>query len=82
MTWIAQLVFLLLLGAGSYLFAKRIRSILDSISKGRPDLPTDQPGRRWAQVFRLALGQQKMFRNVPVALLHLIIYVGFIIINI
>jgi len=33
-------------------------------------------------MMRLALGQQKMFRNIPVALLHLIIYVGFIIINI
>jgi heterodisulfide reductase subunit C len=30
----------------------------------------------------LALGQKKMFRNIPVALLHLILYVGFIIINI
>ncbi len=82
MAWISQLIFLLLLGTGSYLFFRRIKTIQQSILLGRADLPTDQPAKRWGQVLRLALGQQKMFRNIPVALLHLIIYAGFIIINI
>jgi heterodisulfide reductase subunit C len=37
---------------------------------------------RWKNVFLLALGQQKMFRKPGVAILHLIVYAGFIIINI
>lgn len=82
MSWIPQLIFFFILSFAAYLFARRIRTMQRSIALGRPDLPTDQPARRWGQVLRFALGQQKMFRNVPVALLHLIIYAGFIIINI
>jgi len=82
MNWLSPLLFLIALSTGIYLFTRRIRSITRSIAMGRPDLPSDQPLQRWGQVIRLALGQQKMFRNVPVAVLHLIIYVGFIIINI
>jgi ferredoxin len=82
MTWFTQFLFLLILSAAIYLFAKSIGKLRSLIAMGRPDLPTDQPAKRWGQVLRLALGQQKMFRNTPVAILHLIIYVGFIIINI
>jgi ferredoxin len=42
----------------------------------------DQKARRWKNVFLLALGQKKMFKKPIVAILHLILYVGFIIINI
>ncbi|MEY4892378.1 MAG: hypothetical protein RIQ34_990 [Bacteroidota bacterium] len=82
MNWFPQFLFLLILSTAIYLFAKGIGKLRSLIAMGRPDLPTDQPAKRWGQVLRLALGQQKMFRNVPVAILHLIIYVGFIIINI
>jgi hypothetical protein len=82
MNWLPQILFFLILSSAIFLFVKGIGKLRSLIAMGRPDLPTDQPARRWKQVFRLALGQQKMFRNVPVAILHLIIYVGFIIINI
>ncbi|MEN9497281.1 MAG: hypothetical protein RL750_180, partial [Bacteroidota bacterium] len=82
MSLIPQIIFLLLMGIGSFLFLKRIRLIQKSIQLGRADLPNDQPVQRMGQVLRLALGQQKMFRNIPVAILHLVIYAGFIIINI
>jgi heterodisulfide reductase subunit C len=45
-------------------------------------LYNDQPGQRWKNVFLLAFGQKVMFRYPLVAFLHLLIYVGFIIINI
>ncbi|MEY4458981.1 MAG: hypothetical protein RIT38_186, partial [Bacteroidota bacterium] len=57
-------------------------AIKRNIQLGRPVDLNDQPLARWKNVFLLALGQKKMFRNIPVALLHLIVYVGFIIINI
>ncbi len=82
MSWIPQVAFFILFVAAVLLFVRRIRDIQRLIAIGRPDLPSDQPARRWGQVIRLALGQQKMFRNIPVALLHLVIYAGFIIINI
>jgi heterodisulfide reductase subunit C len=37
---------------------------------------------RWKNVLLLAFGQQKMFRNPGVAILHLFVYLGFVIINI
>ncbi|MFM7671784.1 MAG: 4Fe-4S dicluster domain-containing protein [Bacteroidota bacterium] len=82
MNWISPILFFLFFGTGVFLFVRHIGMIRRSIALGRPDLSTDQPGKRWGQVLRLALGQQKMFRNIPVAILHLIIYLGFIIINI
>jgi heterodisulfide reductase subunit C len=65
-----------------YIFAKKILRIKRNIHLGRSIELNDQPIARWKNVFLLALGQKKMFRNIPVALLHLILYVGFIIINI
>lgn len=82
MNWLPQILFFLILSSAVFLFVKGIGKLRTLIAMGRPDLPTDQPARRWKQVLRLALGQQKMFRNMPVAILHLIIYLGFIIINI
>jgi len=82
MEFISSIIFLLLTVIAFYIFAKKILRIKRNIQLGRPVELNDQPIARWKNVFLLALGQKKMFRNIPVALLHLIIYVGFIIINI
>ncbi|HMP86441.1 MAG TPA: (Fe-S)-binding protein, partial [Lacibacter sp.] len=42
---------------------------------------SDQPARRWKNMLLLAFGQKKMFTNPLVAVLHFLIYAGFIIIN-
>jgi len=49
---------------------------------GRDEKLKGPKSARWKNVFLLALGQQKMFRKPGVAILHLIVYAGFIIINI
>jgi heterodisulfide reductase subunit C len=82
MEFISNIIFLLLTVIAFYIFAKKILRIKRNIHLGRSIELNDQPIARWKNVFMLALGQKKMFRNIPVALLHLIIYVGFIIINI
>ncbi len=82
MEFISSIIFLLLPVIAFYIFAKKILRIKRNIHLGRPVELNDQPIARWKNVFLLALGQKKMFKNIPVALLHLIIYVGFIIINI
>lgn len=43
---------------------------------------SDRKGERWRNVLLLAFGQKKMFRYPLVALLHFVVYAGFIIINI
>ena len=82
MEYISGIIFLILSVIAFYSFAKKLLIIKRNIHLGRPVELNDQPLERWKNVFLLALGQKKMFRNVPVALMHLIVYVGFIIINI
>ena len=82
MEFISSIIFLLITVIAFYIFAKKILRIKRNIHLGRSIELNDQPLARWKNVFMLALGQKKMFRNIPVALLHLILYVGFIIINI
>ncbi len=82
MDYIFQGLFVLIAIAGSWLFARNINQIKKNILMGRDKDLSDNPLARWKNVFLLALGQKKMFRNVPVAIMHLIIYAGFIIINI
>lgn len=81
MTYLPQLFFLIALLFAGWLFWRRIKVIRALILLGKPALPSDQPALRWKNLLLLALGQKKMFRNVPVAVMHLVIYAGFIIIN-
>ena len=64
------------------LFSRNILFIRRNILLGKAENYSDHPGLRWKNLLLLALGQKKMFRNPLVAVLHLFIYAGFIIINI
>jgi len=77
-----QIIFLAILGLAVFLFSRKVMGIKRNISLGYDENLTDQPLKRWKNVFLLALGQKKMFKNPLVAILHLFIYLGFIIINI
>lgn len=52
-----------------------------NIFLGKDENLSDNKNLRWKNVVLLALGQKKMFKNPLVAVMHLIIYAGFIIIN-
>ncbi|MHB1923051.1 MAG: 4Fe-4S dicluster domain-containing protein [Chitinophagaceae bacterium] len=78
---LGQIIFILIFGMAVGLFTRNILKIRRNIFLGRKEIISDQPWRRWKNVFLLAFGQKKMFRNPLVAILHLFIYTGFIIIN-
>lgn len=83
MQYIQQIIFILCAIAAIALFAKKAKAIRRNILLGRKEPAyNDHPGLRWKNVVLLALGQKKMFRNPPVAVMHLIVYAGFVIINI
>ena len=82
MALIAELLFGLITVAAFFLFGKNLLAIRRNILIGKEVNLNDEPGRRWKNVLLLALGQKKMFRNPLVAVLHIIVYVGFIVINI
>ena len=82
MQYIPQIIFLAILGFSVWLFTKNIIRIRKNIFLGKAEDVTDHKNLRWRNLFLLALGQKKMFTNKTVAIMHFIIYAGFIIINI
>ena len=82
MSIIGQILFIILTATALSLFGKNLLKIRRNILIGKTDFLNDQKIRRWKNVILLALGQKKMFKKPIVAILHLILYVGFIIINI
>ena len=82
MAYIQQILFVIVTALAIWLFSNKAREIRRNILLGRDEFYNDRPGERWKNVFLLAFGQKKMFRNPFVAILHFVIYAGFIIINI
>ncbi|MGZ5246354.1 MAG: 4Fe-4S dicluster domain-containing protein [Flavitalea sp.] len=79
---LAQVLFVLLLAISIFLFARKVRDIKANINLGKDEPYNDHPDQRWKNLLLLAFGQKKMFRKPLVALMHFVIYAGFIIINI
>ncbi|MDX1936206.1 MAG: (Fe-S)-binding protein [Flavihumibacter sp.] len=82
MHYLPQLAFLLLAAAAVFLFSKKVTEIRRNILLGMPQDFSDNKAARWRNLLLLAFGQKKMFTNPLVAIMHFIIYAGFIIINI
>ncbi|SHK13808.1 4Fe-4S dicluster domain-containing protein [Hymenobacter psychrotolerans DSM 18569] len=77
-----NIIFLLVAIAGFGLFAWQARKIRANILVGRDrDMSGNVNERLWKTLL-VAFGQQKMFKRLTPALLHLVVYVGFIVINI
>ncbi len=82
MHYLQQAAFVLLAGLAVWLFSKNIVQIRRNILLGKDEDLSDNPGLRWKNLLLLAFGQKKMFRNPLVAVMHFVIYAGFIIINV
>lgn len=82
MQYIPNILFIIALVAGIGYFTRNIRKVIRNVKLGLEVDASDHTAERWANVFRIALGQSKMVvRPIP-GLLHIFVYVGFIIINI
>ncbi len=80
--FVGQLAFALLLGTAGFFFARRIGTIRRNIQLGRDIDLTDRPKERWLTMARVAMGQSKMVVRPVAGVMHILIYVGFILINI
>lgn len=79
---VLQILFIIVTGAAIFLFARKVAEIRRNIKLGRDEDRNDNPGLRWKNVLLLAFGQKKMFKNMIPAVLHLFVYIGFVLINI
>ncbi|AGC78206.1 hypothetical protein LX97_02996 [Nonlabens dokdonensis] len=82
MEYIPNIIFILLLVAGIGYFASNIKKIIRNVKLGKEVDRSDRKGERFAQMARIALGQSKMVKRPIAGFLHIIVYVGFVIINI
>ena len=81
MQYLQQIAFVLLAAAAIGFFSFKVKEIRRNILLGKDEPYNDNPGARWNNLLLLAFGQKKMFKNPLVAIMHFVIYAGFIIIN-
>lgn len=79
---IAQILFVIIAAVATYFFVKNLKTIRRNILLGKDvDLSDNQP-ERWKTMLKVAFGQTKMAARPVPFVLHLIVYVGFVLINI
>ena len=77
-----NVLFVVLLAVAVGLFAKNVKKINRNIQLGRAIDRNDRSNERWANMARIALGQSKMVKRPIAGILHIVVYIGFILINI
>jgi heterodisulfide reductase subunit C len=79
---IGSIIFILVFAAAVWWFTRNVRRIRRNILLGKDVERTDRPNERWALMAKVALGQSKMVVRPVAGLLHIVVYAGFVIINI
>ncbi len=82
MAYLPNLIFCTLLIISVGFFTRNLKRIHRNIGLGRDLDRNDYPKLRMKNMFLLAFGQKKMINRPVVGILHLVVYVGFILINI
>ena len=77
-----NIIFSILLITSVGFFIYNIKKLITVIKLGKPIDRTDNPKKRLSNMIRIALGQSKMVTKPISGFLHVIVYIGFIIINI
>ncbi|UJH66995.1 (Fe-S)-binding protein [Allomuricauda sp. SCSIO 65647] len=77
-----NILFAVALVVGIGFFARNIKKLIRNIKLGRKVEVDDNPAKRFKNMAMIALGQSKMVVRPIAGLMHIIVYVGFIIINI
>ena len=82
MDYLPNILFALVLVAGIGYFTRNVRKLIRNIKLGKDLDRSDNKSARWKNMAMIALGQSKMVSRPFAGFLHIIVYVGFIIINI
>ena len=78
---LAQIVFTLVFIVAVALFTVQVRKIIRNIRLGKNICRNDRKAERWTTMARVAMGQSKMMVRPVAGLMHLFVYLGFVIIN-
>ncbi|GGZ68187.1 (Fe-S)-binding protein [Algibacter mikhailovii] len=81
MPYLSNIIFAIILILAVGYFAKNVKKLIRNIKLGKDTDRTDNKSQRWKNMAMIALGQSKMVRRPVSGFLHVIVYVGFVIIN-
>jgi heterodisulfide reductase subunit C len=79
---IGNIIFIVFFAVAVFWFSRNVKKIIRNIRLGREEDRSDNPKERWKIMTKVALGQSKMVVRPIAGFLHILIYVGFVIINI
>ena len=82
MSILPNILFAIVLVIGIGYFTKNVKKLIRNIKLGQDVDRKDNPSARWKNMMMIALGQSRMVRRPVAGILHIFVYVGFIIINI
>ncbi|MDB2493044.1 (Fe-S)-binding protein [Flavobacteriaceae bacterium] len=82
MNFLPNVIFAIILFIGIGFFIRNIRKLKRNIYLGKDANISGDPKTRWKNMARIALGQSKMVSRPISGILHIIVYIGFVIINI
>ncbi|NMH29034.1 (Fe-S)-binding protein [Flavobacterium silvaticum] len=82
MEYVLRIFFAIILGIGVGYFWMNVRKLRRNILLGRDVNRSDRSNERWRNMALIALGQSKMVRRPVAGILHIFVYLGFVIINI
>ena len=82
MDYLPNIFFIILLVAGIGFFVMNVRKLSRNIKLGKEVDRYDNRSERWKNMAMIAIGQSKMVKRPLSGFLHIIVYLGFIIINI
>ena len=82
MAYLSNIIFAIILFTAILLFRRNTLFIRRNIKLGQAIDRSDRSIERWSKMVRVALGQSKMVNRPIAGILHLVVYIGFIIINI
>ena len=77
-----NMFFVIILLISITIFTRNILKIKKNINLGRSIDRSDNKSARWKNMARIALGQSKMVSRPIAGILHVVVYIGFLIINI
>ncbi|MEJ1222334.1 (Fe-S)-binding protein [Sediminicola sp. 1XM1-17] len=82
MEYLPNILFAIILIGAITFFAKNVKRLSRNIKLGKDVDVSDNKPQRWRNMAKIALGQTKMVVRPIAGIMHIIVYVGFIIINI
>ncbi|EMY3559182.1 (Fe-S)-binding protein [Flavobacterium psychrophilum] len=81
MSYLDNILFFIILCIGIGYFAVNVKKIIRNIKLGQEINRSDNPSARWKNMAMIALGQSKMVKRPVAGILHIFVYVGFVVIN-